>query len=89
MSECHKVKSNFLNEPKNKFAFMHWPRWGQIHLFVAVDDVPRLVVDGVFAVSLGGGALPTSWEGSAFERSTYSGISISCRLFQGKVVRGG
>lgn len=59
-----------------------------IYLFVAVDDVPRLVVDGVFAVSLGGGALPTSWEGSAFERSTYSGISISCRLFQGKVVRG-
>lgn len=55
-----------------------------IDLFVAVDDVPRLVVDGVFAVSLGGGALPTSWEGSAFERSTYSGISISYGSFREK-----
>lgn len=34
--------------------------------FAAVDEVTRLVIDGVLTISLDGVALPASFEGSAF-----------------------
>lgn len=58
--------------------------------FATSDEVAGLVVDGVFAVSLNGGALPASFDGSTSGRFASSGRSTVglIGIFKEKSLRG-